>query len=244
VPSPACADTFDSGQCAGYRAQGYCTQVNWIPFMQQGCAASCSFCAANAPLPTWATPSPMWVTPVPRPPINAPYPVWPTPSPTWATPSPTWATPSPTWATPSPTWASTVGVSYIRIANVTPDALASGLGSPAGLVPVRAQLARYLSQYIAGISAANVAVGSIDTLPEGGRDSLATIVMQVMISGFTTSGENIEGAKLTQQLQTDITSGRLSSIDVGCAPHHLVLVSANLQTKLTHSLKRVACLPD
>jgi hypothetical protein len=90
-----------------------------------------------------------------------------------------------------------VGVVYLAIA-----APAEAL-SPSGLAEVRSQLARHLSQLDTRIGDANIALNVL----------AGSVVLRVSLSG-----DSIDGKKLANELEADVSAGRLSSLVVGYVP--------------------------
>ncbi len=86
----------------------------------------------------------------------------------------------------------TVGEIYLAI-GVSAESL-----TPSGLDQIRSQLAQHL-----GVSKANIVLNLLS----------GSVVLQV-----TLLGERVDGARLAQQLETDITAGRLSGVVVGYVP--------------------------
>jgi len=86
----------------------------------------------------------------------------------------------------------TVGEIYLAI-GVSAEFL-----TPSGLDQIRSQLAQHL-----GVSKANIALNMLS----------GSVILQV-----TLSGERVDGARLAQQLETDVTGGRLSGVVVGYVP--------------------------
>ncbi len=86
----------------------------------------------------------------------------------------------------------TVGEIYLAIAAAAEAVTSSGLDQ------IRSQLAQHLAVSEAVIKL-NLFSGSV--------------ILQV-----TFSGERVDGARLAQQLETDVTAGRLSNVVVGCVP--------------------------
>ena len=93
---------------------------------------------------------------------------------------------------PSLAMVASVGEIYLAI-----DISAESL-TPSGLDQIRSQLAQHL-----GMSKANIALNMLS----------GSVVLQV-----TLSGERVDGARLAQQLETDVMAGRLSSVVVGYVP--------------------------
>ncbi len=86
----------------------------------------------------------------------------------------------------------TVGEIYLAIAAAAEAVTSSGLDQ------IRSQLAQHLAVSEAVIKL-NLFSGSV--------------IVQV-----TFSGERVDGARLAQQLETDVTAGRLSNVVVGYVP--------------------------
>jgi hypothetical protein len=63
---------------------------------------------------------------------------------------------------------------------------------------IRSQLAQHLA-----VGKANIALNMLS----------GSVVLQVILSG-----ERVDGARFAQQLETDVTSGRLSTVVVGYEP--------------------------
>jgi hypothetical protein len=90
-----------------------------------------------------------------------------------------------------------VGVAYLAIA-----APAEAL-SPSSLAEVRSQLSRHLAQFDARIGDANIALNVL----------AGSVILAVALSG-----DGIDGKRLANQLEEDVSSGRLSILIVGYVP--------------------------
>ena len=90
-----------------------------------------------------------------------------------------------------------MGVVYLAIA-APAEALSSS-----GLAEVRSQLARHLSQFDTRIGEANIALSVL----------AGSVVLRVALSGGS-----IDGKKLANELEADVSAGRLSSLVAGYVP--------------------------
>ena len=125
----------------------------------------------------------------------------------------------------SPPKTNPVGVLYLEIA-APAEALA-----PSGVVEVRSQLVRHLAQIDASIGEANIAL-----------DVLAgSIVIRV-----TLSGENVDCAKLTKQLETEVSSGRFSKVVIRYVPTVAVLAffcpNCSERRMMLHAVAEERCM--